>query len=127
MELAAPEPFEKVSATAAPSGPSSAAAAGTRSPMRSASRLTNSEPTIAEPMVPPIWRKKLLDAVAVPTMVIGKVFCTISTSSCMHSPRPKPKTNSTTPRCTRVSPASSEPISQRPAAMITVPTTGYHL
>ena len=43
------------------------AAVGSRSVKRSTSRWANRLPTTAEPSVAPIWRKKLLDAVAVPT------------------------------------------------------------
>lgn len=55
-------------------------------------RMVNSAPTSAVPTEAPICRKKLLAAVAVPTMAWGNSFCTTSTSSCIPSPMPKPST-----------------------------------
>ena len=66
--------------------------AGMFSLNRSLSRDTNRDPTTAEPTVAPTWRKKLLDAVAVPTIRWENEFCTISTRICMLSPIPAPNT-----------------------------------
>ena len=75
-----------------PGAPPPCAAAGSRSVRSWASRLANRLPTTAEPRVAPIWRKKLFDAVAVPTSRSGKEFWTIRTMICMLRPSPRPMT-----------------------------------
>ncbi len=75
-----------------PGVPPPLAAAGRRSASSSASLLAKRLPTTAEPRVAPICRKKLFDAVAVPTSRSGKEFCTISTMICMLRPSPRPIT-----------------------------------
>ena len=82
-------------------------AAGTFSLKRWAKLETNTPPTNADPTALPIWRKKLLAAVAVPTIVIGKEFWTMSTRICIAAPKPKPNTNKHIPTWTRLELASS--------------------
>ncbi|MCU1546627.1 MAG: hypothetical protein JWP30_1727 [Homoserinimonas sp.] len=58
----------------------------------SARLLANTLPTTAESRVAPICRKKLLDAVAMPTSRIGKEFWTMRTRVRMLRPSPRPIT-----------------------------------
>ena len=51
------------------------------------------ERKIATPRVPPIWRKKVAEAVATPISVGGTALWTVSSSGCMHEPSPSPRTN----------------------------------
>ena len=87
----------------------------------------NSEPTTAEPTVAPTWRKKLLEAVAVPTIRLGTEFCTISTRICMLSPMPAPNTARNTHIRTVESETSRVDSSHRPMPMISMPTRGNSL
>ena len=83
-----------------------------------------SEPTTADPRVAPIWRKKLLAAVAVPTSRSGKAFCTTSTRICMDRPRPTPRTARAPQTLHSASSTESVDIRNRPRAMIAEPTIG---
>ncbi|GGG43821.1 hypothetical protein GCM10011374_02730 [Kocuria dechangensis] len=69
----------------------------------------------------------MFDAVAVPTSRRGKVFCTISTRSCIDRPSPRPRTPIQAHTCHRAVPALSVESRARPAATTTVPATGIHL
>ena len=53
----------------------------------------NSEPKIAAPNELPIVRKNVTPDVATPRSSKLDVFCTISTSTCMHDPMPAPRMN----------------------------------
>jgi hypothetical protein len=61
--------------------------------MRLWRKLVNSEPKIAAPNELPIVRKKVTPEVATPRSSKLDVFCTISTSTCMHDPIPAPRMN----------------------------------
>ena len=74
----------------------SAASAG---PIRPARKLANSDPKIAAPNELPMVRKNVTPDVATPRSAKLAVFCTISTSTCMHSPIPEPRTNRYTDCC----------------------------
>ena len=100
---------------------------GIRWASRSRMRWMKIAPTTEEPTAPPIWRKKLFVAVAVPTTRTGNEFCTMSTSTCMTRPSPKPMRNRLPPM-TAVD-VSGVRVDIRPSAAATsaMPTTGYHL
>ena len=53
----------------------------------------NSEPKMAAPNELPMVRKNVTPEVATPRSEKLTVFCTISTSTCMHRPIPAPSTN----------------------------------
>jgi hypothetical protein len=55
--------------------------------------LANSEPNTAAPNELPMVRKNVTPDVATPRSAKSDVFCTISTSTCMHIPIPVPSTN----------------------------------
>ena len=42
--------------------------------------------------MPPIWRKKVAEAVATPMSEAGTAFCTARTRVCMQFPSPRPNT-----------------------------------
>jgi len=57
----------------------------------------NSEPKIAAPNELPIVRKNVTPDVATPRSSKLDVFCTISTSTCMHDPIPAPRMRTEAP------------------------------
>ena len=87
----------------------------------------NSAPTSDAPSVEPICRKKLLAAVAVPTMACGNSFCTMSTRICWPRPMPKPSTNRNTPVTTSGVPTVSCDSSTNPTAVTAHDAMGIHL
>ena len=52
--------------------------------------LASSEPSTATEKVPPIWRKKLTEAVPVPSRRWGSAFCTASWNVGIQKPMPSP-------------------------------------
>ena len=55
-----------------------------------ANPLASSDPSTATEKVPPIWRKKLIDAVPVPSWRWGSAFCTASWKVGIQKPMPSP-------------------------------------
>lgn len=83
---------------------------------------------IATPSVPPIWRKKVADAVATPMSRAGTAFCTATTRVCMHCPSPRPNTTIRTAISQYgVSKCSRKWKSTSPAVIRPSPTTGKTL
>src|SRR3954471_555108 len=106
---------------AARGGAPPAASAG---PIRPARKLANKDPKMAAPKELPIVRKNVTPDVATPRSVKLAVFCTTSTSTCMHSPIPAPSTNRNTDCCQVGVAASILDSSTNPTAMVAVPATG---
>ena len=75
----------------------------------------------------PTWRKKLLDAVAVPTMRLGNEFCTMSTRICMLRPMPAPNTAMNKHNFHMGSDAVIVDINHNPSPVITMPIKGKNL
>src|SRR5690349_3191401 len=92
--------------------------------MRLARKLANNDPNIAAPKELPIVRKNVTPDVATPRSSNLAVFCTTSTSTCMHSPIPDPSTNRYTDCCHVGVAASILDNNTKPTAMIAVPATG---
>ena len=90
LALFLPEvPLREIGNAAAAGAPLAANAA----PIRLCRKLVNSEPKIAAPNELPIVRKNVTPDVATPRSSKLDVFCTISTSTCMHDPIPAPRMN----------------------------------
>ncbi len=69
-------------------------------------------------------RKNVTPDVATPRSAKLEVFCTTSTSTCMHSPMPVPRTNRYSDCCQVGVAASIRDSSTNATAMIAVPATG---
>ena len=72
----------------------------------------------------PIWRKKLVELVAVPSCRAGNAFCTTRTSSWKNSPTPRLRTNTSRHSSHTGLVGVSRDSASIPAAPITGPSTG---
>ena len=92
--------------------------------MRPVRKLVNSEPKMAAPNELPMVRKKVTPEVATPRSEKLAVFCTVSTSTCMHNPMPVPRMNRYTD-CNQVGVSTViRDSSTNASAMMAVPSTG---
>ena len=92
--------------------------------MRPPRKLANSDPKMAAPKELPMVRKKVTPEVATPRSEKLEVFCTTSTSTCMHSPIPEPSRNRNRDCTTSGVCASMVDSSRNPTNMTAVPATG---
>src|SRR5699024_10244475 len=102
-------------------------ASGSRCDINSPARCPNKLPTTAAPTEPPICRKKLFAAVAVPTILMGKVICTTSVKIDTSKATPTPTTTKNSTKYAMEESGVSRPTISNATVAIPRPTTGKYL